>query len=148
MRTVYSHPLLPSLSLFLSFFFFNPTSLSFCVWSAARDIWQRGRVAGWLGGGGVPGPGKARPWAPTADIVAGDKVRFRELVPEPDPAVCLLCAGLGAGEYDSSLPQFFHLQNGDINASLISRFPSPDKTAGENLSFKKNEDLQNTENNR
>ena len=71
-----------------------------------------------------------------------------ELVPEPDPAVCLLCVGLGAGEYDSSLPQFFHLQNGDVTASLISCFPSPGKTAGENLSFKKNEDLQNTENNR
>lgn len=147
MRTVFSHPLLPTLSLFLPFFFLNPTSLSFCIWSAARDIWQCGRVAGWLGGGGVPGPG--RPGLglrrqTLSQVIKSDS----ELVPEPDPAVCLLCVGLGAGEYDSSLPQFFHLQNGDVTASLISCFPSPGKTAGENLSFKKNEDLQNTENNR
>ena len=107
-------------------------------------MWQ----SGWLvGRQWHPWPRQARPWAPTAGGVAGDTARFRELAPEPDPAVCLLCVGLGASECDPSLPQLSHLQNGDINASLISCFPSPDKTAGEKLSFKENEDLQNTENN-
>lgn len=108
-----------------------------------------GGVAGWLGGGGVHGP--ARPglglqWQAASQVIKPDSESW--LLSQTDPAVSLLCVGLGANECDPSLPQLSHLQNGDINASLISCFPSPDKTAGEKLSFKENEDLQNTENNR
>lgn len=71
----------------------------------------------------------------------GDRVR--ELGPEPNSAMCLLC-GLGQVE-NPSMSKFFHLQNGDTNSgpSACPFFPS--KTAGESLSLKKkNEDLPNS----
>lgn len=69
----FSHPLLPSLSLSLKKK--KCTSLSFCVWSAAWDIWQCGRVSGWLAGwlAGLAGRG----WCPQPSQATGSNSRQR-----------------------------------------------------------------------
>lgn len=140
MRTVLLPPSSP-VSLSLSFSFFRKkkgTSLSFCVWSAARDIWQCGRVArwldGWMGGSGVHG--QVRPWAPTADRVWEERETESESWVLSQILPCVLLCGLGQVE-GPSMPLFLHLQNGNTNSGP-SACPLPSsKTAGDSLSFKK-----------